>query len=137
MYLSPVKWMDLKNRLDTIPKIVLAGCFFLGSILLLIFYPNHIEERYGFSTSTPELSFFPRHVEVLMISRTEPGGAFSKAGFNKGDIILKPEYHTVGAFRKALDKPKGTVIEFETISREKYNPDIEQINTTIKRVIAP
>ena len=113
-------------------------CGVLTVILYILgFYQNKIERRYGFVASTPELSYLPYHVEVLMISNVKIGGIFSKAGFKVDDIIVESDSHSVGAFHRSLDKPKGTVIEFETISRDKYNLDNNHNKTEIKRVIAP
>jgi len=129
------------NVLIRFARIVVMSGIVLGILYILTFYRSGIERRYGFITRTPDLLYFPHHVEVMMVSGVDPGGAFGKAGFKDGDIILKPDFHSVNTFHNSLDRPKGTIIEFEIIARDKFEPecDFDAVTGKIekRKVIAP
>jgi hypothetical protein len=78
-------------------------------------------------------------MEVLMLMDVDTCGAFFKAGFERGDVILGSEHSTDQLF-KALDRPSGDTIEFEVIPGDIFEPecDFNPAGKTVKRiVIAP
>ena len=89
---------------------------------------------------TPDIKWIPCHIEPLMIRCIEPGGAFDIAGIKDRDIILSAGIHSVAGFQRLLNKPGGSIIEFDVIPVDKFKPvcDPENWGEPVKRiVIAP
>ena len=100
----------------------------LGFMYLVSHHYNAVEKRYGFLAMTPDLRWFPCHIEPIMIRSIKKGGAFDKAGFRENDILMSPDFNSVNAFYKSLKKPSGKVIEFEVIPYDSFKPDCESNN---------
>jgi hypothetical protein len=66
----------------------------------------------SFRHTTPVMRHIQCCIEVLMLIEVEPGGAFDKAGFEKGDVFANSDFPSINSFSCALNKPKGTAIEF-------------------------
>ena len=128
---------------DELPKIVWSFVFIsliLGFGYLVSHHQNEIEKRYGFLAMTPDLQWFPCHIEPIMIRSIKGGSVFAKAGFRDRDILMSPDFNSVNDFYKSLEKPCGTVFEFEVIPFENFKPDCESDhwgNPEKRIVIAP
>ena len=116
-------------------EVLVIFTLFFGLPFFLLNHQGKIEKRYGFSDRTPDLKFTMKcHIEVLMVWNIKAGGAFDKAGFKKGDIILEPMFTSVPRFHKTLDQPKGTIFKFIIIPRNKFLPKCD-FDTTGKTEI--
>jgi hypothetical protein len=131
-------WKQSQGNICNLSKILFI-CFILGFLFFIeMNHRSKNEERYGFSIRTPTLRYFiPCNIEVLMVWDIQPNGPFDKAGFKKRDIILQPQFNTLDAFLKSLDKPKGTVIEFEIIPFDNFEAkcDFDITGKTEKRIV--
>jgi hypothetical protein len=135
---SPVRWYRKKipGGLRVLINIILM---FTGALCLLQIQ-DPLEERYGFCSLSPDLKWFPCHLEPIMIRYIRPGGAFDKAGFRDRDILLMPAVHSIAAFHKLLDKPSGSRIELEAVPIDSFMNDCQQDLSDvaeIRIVIAP
>jgi hypothetical protein len=121
---------------EIITGIILMG-FIWGTGYLISHHRNAIEKRYGFCTMTPDMKWIPCHIEPIMIRCIKQDGSFDKAGFKDRDILILPGVHTVAGFHKLLDKPRGTLIEFNVIPFDKFKPDCDTENwgETEKRLV--
>jgi hypothetical protein len=75
--------------------IALAGRLLLGFLVLFIvemalqaIVGPKVEERFGFDLGSPSVMAGGQLEEVWMIMRVDSGGAFARAGFAKGDIVV-------------------------------------------------
>jgi len=125
---------------NEIPEIA-WGIIFIALILsigyLVSHHQNAIEKRYGFCAMTPDIQWVPCHIEPLMIRCVKQGGAFEKAGFKDRDILVLPQIHSVTAFYKILDKPKGTIIELKVIPYDQFKSDCDpgKQGKLLKRIV--
>jgi hypothetical protein len=134
----------LKTKLSNKVTEIVWGIIFIAIIwgfgYLVAHHPNAIEKRYGFCTLTPDIQLVPCHIEPLMIRCLKQGEAFEKAGFKDMDILVLPQVHSVAAFYKLLEQPKGTIIELNAIPYDQFKPDCDpgKQGKPLKRiVIAP
>lgn len=126
-------WNELKPPLLFYSSIV----FFIVVIHFAIFHREPIEKRYGFRTDTPDLRWFPCHIEPIVIKNIQKGMAFDRAGFREKDILVSPDFYSAQAFLNSLKKPRGTVIEFRVIPWDKFKStcDFDSTGKTEKRIL--
>jgi hypothetical protein len=75
--------------------IAVAGRLLLGLLVLFVvemalqaIVGPKVEERFGFELGSPYVMAGGRQEEVPMITRVDSGGAFARAGFAEGDILV-------------------------------------------------
>jgi hypothetical protein len=128
---------NICRELPEVVWVIIFIALIWGVGYLVSHHQNAIEKRYGFCIMTPDIQWTPCHIEPLMICCVKQGGAFEKAGFKNRDILVLPQIHSVSAFYKLLDQPKGTIIELNVIPYDQFKPDCDpgKQGKPLKRIV--
>jgi len=84
---------------------------------------HRLQQRYGFTYSTPDYQWWPCHIELITVMKVTPGGVFDKAGFEPGDVFPAGPRGSTDDLFVQLDKPEGTVIEMEVLPGDLFEPE--------------
>jgi len=99
-----------------------------------------VEKRYGFSVGTPYIGNYIDRCEVLMVNSVREDGAFYRAGFRSGDVLINTEFNWVNRYIGSFDLPQGTVFYVQTIPggyEAKNCEELSKMPLIRRKVVAP
>jgi hypothetical protein len=138
-----ILYLEMSRFINFLKKAAPNLSLILGIILigwLVNLKQCRVEERYGFSAGTPYIGQIIDRCEVLMVNSVRKGGAFYRAGFRSGDVLINTEFNWVNRYIGSFDLPPGTVFYVKTIpggDRAKNRDELSRMPRITRKVVAP
>jgi len=101
-----------------------------------------VQDRFGVTIDSPELGgHFVNRFEVIMVISVDSDGAFYKAGFQPGDVLLDTAGHSMmEGYIQSFDQPPGTEIRIKSIPNggsASNSEELHKMKQVTRKVVAP
>jgi hypothetical protein len=130
-------WQFIYRHIGMILILLVAGLMFIPVI-----QQWRVQNRFGVIIGSSELAgHFINRCEPIMLISVDSGGAFYKAGFQPGDVLLDTAGHfSMEGYIKSFDQPPGTEIWIKSIPNGDVASTCEELHKmkqVTRKVVAP